>query len=76
MRPRGPAVTFEAILFDCDGVLIDSEPITNGLLRDRLEASGWTISPAVFEMDPALLQAGATQLFGCMADLPELPAVA
>ena len=35
---------FEAILFDCDGVLVDSEPITNGVLRDLLEESGWTLS--------------------------------
>ena len=27
---------FEAVLFDCDGVLVDSEPITNGVLRDML----------------------------------------
>ena len=69
-------MTFEAILFDCDGVLVDSEPTPNGLLREMLEESGWTLTPAVFEMDPALLQAGASQLFGCMADLPELLAVA
>ncbi|NDF65828.1 MAG: HAD family hydrolase, partial [Betaproteobacteria bacterium] len=25
---------FQAVLFDCDGVLVDSEPITNGVLRD------------------------------------------
>ena len=37
---------FEAILFDCDGVLVDSEPITNGVLRDILEESGWTLSAA------------------------------
>jgi HAD superfamily hydrolase (TIGR01509 family) len=37
---------FEAVLFDCDGVLVDSEPITNGVLRDLLEESGWTLSPA------------------------------
>ena len=39
-------MTFEAILFDCDGVLVDSEPITNGVLRDMLEEGGWTLSPA------------------------------
>jgi len=37
---------FEAVLFDCDGVLVDSEPITNGVLRDMLEERGWKLSPA------------------------------
>ena len=36
---------FEAVLFDCDGVLVDSEPITNGVLRDMLEELGWVLSP-------------------------------
>lgn len=36
---------FEAVLFDCDGVLVDSEPITNGVLRDMLEEGGWRLSP-------------------------------
>jgi HAD superfamily hydrolase (TIGR01509 family) len=35
---------FEAVLFDCDGVLVDSEPITNGLLRDMLEEQGWKLT--------------------------------
>lgn len=39
-------MTFEAILFDCDGVLVDSEPITNGVLRDMLEEGGWSLTPA------------------------------
>jgi len=37
---------FDAVLFDCDGVLVDSEPITNGVLRDMLAESGWVLSPA------------------------------
>jgi beta-phosphoglucomutase-like phosphatase (HAD superfamily) len=37
---------FDAVLFDCDGVLVDSEPITNGVLRDMLEEAGWTLSSA------------------------------
>jgi HAD superfamily hydrolase (TIGR01509 family) len=37
---------FDAVLFDCDGVLVDSEPITNGVLRDMLEELGWRLSPA------------------------------
>ena len=39
-------MTFEAVLFDCDGVLVDSEPITNGVLRDMLEERGWKLSLA------------------------------
>lgn len=34
-------MTFEAVLFDCDGVLVDSEAITCGALRDLLAAQGW-----------------------------------
>lgn len=35
---------FEAVLFDCDGVLVDSEPITNGVLRQMLGEAGWALS--------------------------------
>jgi HAD superfamily hydrolase (TIGR01509 family) len=41
-----PSLPYEAVLFDCDGVLVDSEPITNGVLRDMLEELGWALSPA------------------------------
>ncbi len=37
---------FAAVLFDCDGVLVDSEPITNGVLREMLAEKGWAISQA------------------------------
>jgi HAD superfamily hydrolase (TIGR01509 family) len=37
-------VKFDAVLFDCDGVLVDSEPITNGVLRDMLAERGWVMS--------------------------------
>lgn len=36
--------TFSAVLFDCDGILVDSEPITNGVLREMLQELGWDIS--------------------------------
>lgn len=39
-------MTFEAVLFDCDGVLVDSEAITCGALRDMLEENGWRLSLA------------------------------
>ncbi len=35
---------FDAVLFDCDGVLVDSEPITNGVLCAMLNEAGWPIS--------------------------------
>lgn len=35
---------FEAILFDCDGVLVDSEPIVNRVLRDMLAERGWELT--------------------------------
>jgi HAD superfamily hydrolase (TIGR01509 family) len=37
-------VKFDAVLFDCDGVLVDSEDITNGVLREMLEELGWRLS--------------------------------
>ena len=37
-------MNFQAVLFDCDGVLVDSETITNGVLRDMLEERGWAMS--------------------------------
>jgi len=39
-------IPFDAVLFDCDGVLVDSEPITNRVLRDMLEELGWSMSLA------------------------------
>ena len=35
---------FDAVLFDCDGVLVDSEPITNGVLRQMLGELGWVLT--------------------------------
>ena len=50
-RPRGNVdrvssslQRFQAVLFDCDGVLVDSEAITNGVLRSMLHELGWPIS--------------------------------
>jgi HAD superfamily hydrolase (TIGR01509 family) len=37
-------VRFDAVLFDCDGVLVDSEGITNGVLRGMLEELGWKLT--------------------------------
>ena len=35
---------FDAVLFDCDGVLVDSEHITNQVLRDMLDQAGWSMT--------------------------------
>lgn len=35
---------FDAVLFDCDGVLVDSEIITNRVLCTMLNEAGWQIS--------------------------------
>ncbi len=37
-------MNFEAVLFDCDGVLVDSEAITCGVLRDMFEEQGWRMT--------------------------------
>jgi HAD superfamily hydrolase (TIGR01509 family) len=39
-------MSFDAVLFDCDGVLVDSEPITNAVLRDMLGELGWKLTQA------------------------------
>lgn len=38
------AFPFDAVLFDCDGVLVDSEPITNRVLATMLGELGWSLS--------------------------------
>ncbi|SCK40892.1 haloacid dehalogenase superfamily, subfamily IA, variant 3 with third motif having DD or ED [Variovorax sp. HW608] len=38
------AFPFDAVLFDCDGVLVDSEPITNRVLAEMLGELGWELS--------------------------------
>ena len=35
---------FDAVLFDCDGVLVDSEPVVNRVLREMLAERGWALS--------------------------------
>jgi HAD superfamily hydrolase (TIGR01509 family) len=33
-------MAYELVIFDCDGVLVDSEPISNRILAERLTATG------------------------------------
>ncbi|MFC4277498.1 HAD family hydrolase [Achromobacter aloeverae] len=39
-----PDFPFHAVLFDCDGVLVDSEPITNRILTAMLGEMGWRLT--------------------------------
>ena len=39
-----PSLPFDAVIFDCDGVLVDSELITNRVLSQMLGELGWAIS--------------------------------
>ncbi|HEY1609805.1 MAG TPA: HAD family phosphatase [Paraburkholderia sp.] len=41
-----PSLPFDAVLFDCDGVLVDSELITHQVLSQMLGELGWSITPA------------------------------
>lgn len=42
VRPELP----ELIVFDCDGVLVDSEPIANRVMAEAITALGWPLSTA------------------------------
>ncbi len=36
----------ELVVFDCDGVLVDSEPIANRIMAEAITALGWSLSTA------------------------------
>lgn len=63
----------KAVLFDCDGVLVDSEPMTNILLAEDLTARGLPVTPE----DCLVLFVGGTirgvadKARGLGADLPD-----
>jgi HAD superfamily hydrolase (TIGR01509 family) len=37
-------MSYELVIFDCDGVLVDSEPLANRVLSDCFQAAGFPIS--------------------------------
>jgi HAD superfamily hydrolase (TIGR01509 family) len=42
----GRTAPLRLVIFDCDGVIVDSEPVANRLVGEALAALGWGITPA------------------------------
>lgn len=42
---RLPGRSFSAVIFDCDGVLVDSEPLANRVMSELLAENGLSVSP-------------------------------
>ena len=61
---------FDAVLFDCDGVLVDSEAITCGALRDMLEENGWRLTLA------ECIDRKSTRLNSSHTDISRMPSAA
>jgi beta-phosphoglucomutase-like phosphatase (HAD superfamily) len=61
-----------AVLFDCDGVLVDSEPITNALLAEDLSARGLplTVQDCLSLFVGGTIRTVADKARGLGADLP------
>lgn len=52
----------DLVIFDCDGVLVDSEPLTNGLIRDNLAQYGLDLPmPQIMDLFVGGTIAGAKQ---------------
>jgi HAD superfamily hydrolase (TIGR01509 family) len=45
MAMRSRRDPLELLIFDCDGVLIDSEPLCDRVVAEELTALGWTMTP-------------------------------
>ncbi len=41
---RARSVPLGLVIFDCDGVLVDSEPVTNRLVAEELSRLGWSMT--------------------------------
>ena len=44
ISPRQTPVVPDLVIFDCDGVLVDSEPITNRVFADMLNELGLSVT--------------------------------
>jgi HAD superfamily hydrolase (TIGR01509 family) len=43
---RGRSAPLHLVIFDCDGVIVDSEPIANRVVAEDLTRQGWPMTPA------------------------------
>ncbi len=67
----GPNSAIKLVIFDCDGVLIDSEPIANRVFRDLLESAGLRLSlEQVMETFVGNTKDGCIALAGSMLGRP------
>ena len=41
----GRTVKLRLVIFDCDGVLVNSEPVANRVVAEMLSAEGWVMTP-------------------------------
>ncbi len=41
-----PTTEIQAVVFDCDGVIVDSEGLTNAVMRDTFATMGWHLTVA------------------------------
>lgn len=51
MLPDAMAPTFDLVIFDCDGVLVDSEMLSAGVLMGMMAEIGLPITPEIFRAD-------------------------
>ncbi|MGB3455151.1 MAG: HAD family hydrolase [Litorimonas sp.] len=46
MRVTIPALETDLVIFDCDGVLVDSEPLSNAVMAEHITRLGWPMDGA------------------------------
>jgi HAD superfamily hydrolase (TIGR01509 family) len=59
-------VPIELVIFDCDGVLVDSEPLANGVFANHLNRLGLR-----YNADTAMLQFMGKSMKTCMAEVAQ-----
>ncbi|MBC7636358.1 MAG: hypothetical protein H7251_12225, partial [Acetobacteraceae bacterium] len=42
---RARTTKLRLVIFDCDGVLVNSEPVANRVVAEMLTAEGWAMTP-------------------------------